>query len=128
MNFYLIRDIEEEYCNGVIIESDDLRYGGRLAGDDSVDDPARVVPLILERNGGKIDILVPDGEGGRKTITLRRGEEGYIDAVIMQLQTPLVVFRKGRITDIDTPERMTQRLWKRFANPNSDDMPDYRPL
>jgi len=126
MNFYLIRDIEDEFCNGVIIESDDLQYGARLAGDDSVDDPARVVPMILERNGGKVEVLIP-GEGGRQTKTLNHGDEGYMEAVVMQLMTPLVLFRKGKVTALDSPERMTQKLWKRFANPDVE-IPDYGPL
>lgn len=126
MNFYLIRDIEDEFCNGVIIESDDLRYGARLAGDRSVDDPARVVPMILERNGGKLDVLIPS-EGGRRTTTLSHGDEGYMEAVVMQLMTPLVLFRKGKVTALDSPERMTQMLWKLFADSDAE-MPDYRSL
>ena len=127
MNFYLIRDIEEEHCNGVILESDDFQYGGRLAGSEGVDDPARVLPILLLKNEGKAEILIGDGEGGRRKIMFKKHEPGYMNAIVGQLQTPLVLFRKGRLTSVSSPEAMTTKLWERFANPNSE-MPRYRPL
>ena len=127
MKFYLIRDIEEERCNGVILESDDLQYGGRLAGSEGVDDPARVIPILLNKNDGKAEVLIGDGDGGRRKTVFKKHEPGYMEAIMGQLQTPLILFRKGRMTNISTPETMTTKLWERFANSNSE-MPRYRPL
>lgn len=127
MNFYLIRGIEDEFCNGVILESENYQYGARLAGDDWVDDPARVIPLMIEKNEGKIDTLVAGDNGERKKVTMRKGESGFMEALVMQLRTPLVLFRKGRMIDIDIPERMSLKLWKEFADPDVE-VPDYRPL
>lgn len=127
MNFYLIRDIEDEFCNGVVLESENFQYGARLAGDDSVDDPARVLPLMLERNGGKVDTLEAGDNGERRKVTLKKGEPGFMEALLMQLRTPLVLFRKGRVTDIDIPERMSLRLWSEFGAVDAE-IPDYRSL
>ena len=55
MLFYLIRDIDSEFCNGVILESEDYRYGAMLAGKDGVDDPARVIPYLFSKNNGQIE-------------------------------------------------------------------------
>jgi len=127
MKFYLIRDIEEEYCNGVILESDDLQYGGRLAGSGGVDDPSRVLPILLSKNEGKVEVLTGDGSGNRRSVMFKKHEPGYMNAVIEQLQTPLILFRKGRMTRIASPEAMSKRLWDKFANPDSE-TPRYQSL
>ena len=127
MRFYLIRDIEDKFCNGVILESDDYRYGARLGGKDAVDDPSRVIPLMLERNGGKLDVVVAGDNGERKKMTFKAGDPGFMEAMVMQLRTPLVVFRTGRMLKIDLPENMSLELWSRFADPDAD-TPPYRTL
>lgn len=122
MDFFLIRDIEEEHCNGVIIESEDHQYGARLAGSDGVDDPSRIIPLLISKNAF-IEILTGEGDV-RERRRFKIGEPGYIEALISKLRTPLVLFRRGRMTEVLPPDKMTLKLWERFCDPDAE-IPGY---
>lgn len=127
MKFYLIRDIEEQWCNGVVLESETNEYGGRLSGDEGLDDPARVVRMQIAKNGGVVGRVVAGDDGARKKEQYKKGEPGFMRALLEQLRTPLVLFREGRMTKVSTAEQMSLQLWKRFANPEVE-VPRYSPL
>lgn len=127
MKFYTIKDIEDDFCNGVIIESEDHHYMARLAGSDGVDDPARVIPMIISDNKGKINQVVATDDNNRRMVEFKKHESGYMEAVLSKLKLPLKVFRVGTITELSTPERLTKRLWDIFADPEAE-VPRHRPL
>jgi len=127
MLFYLIKNIDQKFCNGVVIESDNHIYGARLSGSDGVDDPARVMPMEINNNGGSVDQIISSDDNNRKMITFKKGDPGYMEAVLNKIKSPLKFFKRGKVIKLNSPQIITKQLWAFFADPEAD-VPGYQIL
>jgi hypothetical protein len=121
MKFYLIKDVSEDYVNGVIVQDEQgLGIGARLK-EGNVNYPKDIVQRLFEHEEITKEVTTPAGIASK---ALTKFDKDYLTSLLKKLRPPLQIWREGKFTRAEPAKDATAKLWNMFGNPDSE-MPSF---